>query len=207
MYRYDEVSELGGVADVESLIDQQEGPSCGFESLENVVQLYHPARNDLSRTVLRKLAYRYGYLVRGVDGERLDSAGYDQLLQAFGIEATWMDFDHGRLITALRENRVAIAVVDPSVLDPRGYGPSTGDLHAIVVTNFVTDVSGRWVVGYRGMDSNFPGKERTWSAAAMELATQAFEYVPLLVTDEAARWSSRVKHYVLLPNGALRRVL
>jgi hypothetical protein len=156
--------ELGGVKTPRRIIDQQRGTECGYEAVENALQL-------ISERDLKIRAARQGYALSHQGKLYLDIRGYKPLLRAYGIESSWVPFDWATLTGALRENRVAIAVVDPHLLDPKSYSAG-GDLHAIVVTNFLTDVN-RNLLGYVGIDSNFGEQERRWQRERFEAAVVA----------------------------------
>ncbi|HEY0153219.1 MAG TPA: hypothetical protein VGB92_14535 [Longimicrobium sp.] len=192
-------AETGGPSLVQSIADRQRGPTCGFEAVENVVLLFHPARNDLLETHLVPLAARDGTLVPDPEGFRLNTRGYTALLTRLGVAATWHAFDHQTLVAALQENRVAIAVVDAHKLAPAFY-PNPRSWHAIVVTNYVSDPQHVSLLGYVGIDSNFPGEERWWNADDLTLP-QGFSFFSLLITDSPARWPSSAHHYVLRADG------
>jgi hypothetical protein len=197
--------EQGGVANIASLVDQQVGPTCGFEAVETVIQLHYPARDDISRTILPSLADRTGHLVRSQDGGRLEINGIRSLLLAFRIPCLWYAFDHQTLINALHEDRVAIAVVDAHLLDSSTY-PYPKSWHAIVLTNYYLDRSGRFVVGYVGADSNFAGQERAWPYDSVCAAAMACATNPLLITERPVKWAGRADHYQLDAIGRVMQV-
>lgn len=192
-------TEQGGLFDISRVVDQQEGPTCGFEAVETVIQLFRPAGDDLSQRLLPSLAYRNGHLMQDEEGYSLAIAGIRPLLQAFRIPATWSVFDHNVLISALHNDRVVIAVVDANILDPGTYGEPQS-WHAIVLTNYVLDARGH-VVGYVGADSNYSHQERWWPHETVRLAAKACRQSPLLITQNAARWAARVSHYRLVGGG------
>jgi hypothetical protein len=193
------LAEIGGPSLVHSIADRQRGPTCGLEAVENVIQLFRPARNDLLETHLIPLAARHGTLVQDPGGFRLETRGYKALLKRFGVAATWHAFDHHTLVAALQQNRVAIAVVDAHTLAP-GFYPSPRSWHAVVVTNYVSDKRHVSLLGYVGIDSNFPGEELWWEADDIMLP-QGFVFPSLLITDSPAAWSSTADHYVRLADG------
>jgi hypothetical protein len=173
--------ERGGVKTPRSIIDKQVGAECGFEALENVIQLVHLVGNDISETDLKPRAIlgRHAHY-RGSD-LLLDMRGSQPLLAAHGIASTWVKFDRSTLVAALRQNRVAIAVVNPYYLNPKTYS-LWGDLHAIVLTNFVTDPQ-RKFLAYTGIDSNSGGEERRWAIGAVENGIVAAGLGHVLITD------------------------
>ncbi|HEY0038707.1 MAG TPA: hypothetical protein VGB66_18550 [Longimicrobium sp.] len=197
--------EMGGPSLVRPIVDRQQGPTCGFEAVENVVQLFLPAGNNLSNGHLLRAAQRYGALLQDSTGYLLHTGGYQSLLAEFGIATTWHAFDQPALIAALQENRVAIAVVDAHQIDPRTYpAPQSG--HAVVITNFVVDPRGRVVVGYVGVDSNHPGEERWWGARSLQLGAGFPQHLPLLITDSAVRWPMTADYYQRTVSGEVRPV-
>jgi hypothetical protein len=194
-------TQTGGLSYIESIVDLQQGPTCGLEAVENVVQMFFPARNDLQDTHLIPLATRSGMMMLDSDGPWLHPAGYKPLLQAFRIRASWYAFDHGVLVEALRANRVVIAVVDAHQIDCETYPPESG--HAVVITNIVLDPSRKRLVGYVGMDSNHPGQERVWDALALEQAARFPDHGPLLITDSPARFPNEAEYYMQLVSGVV----
>lgn len=190
----------GGRSYLQSIIDLQQGPTCGLEAVENVVQMFFSARNNLQDTHLIPFAKQHGTLVPDSGGSWLHPSGYQPLLAEFGIGTNWYDFDHKVLVTALRANRVVIAVVDAHQIDRESYPPESG--HAVVITNYVLDPTRKRVVGYVGMDSNHSGEERAWSASALKRAALFPDHAPLLITDAPGRVPKNADFYILW-NGAL----
>jgi hypothetical protein len=176
-----------------NIVERQTGPECGFEAIENFLQCYWPLSNALSEISLKFLAQQRGYLLP--DGS-LDVNGYIPLLQQFRITARWAAFDHGELISALRQHRRVIAVVDAHQIDYLNYIPESG--HAIVLTRSVTNNAHSIVHAYRGFDSNFEGEERQWDAAAMERAADFSAPSSLLIADQAVPVTARQPHIVRL---------
>lgn len=173
--------ETGGVKTPRSIIDKQVGTECGFEAIENVIQLVRLTGNDISEIDLKPRAIRGQHAFLRDGDLLLDVRGYQPLLAAHGIASTWVKFDRPTLVAALRQNRVGVVVVNPYYLDPQSYSFG-GDLHAIVLTNFVTD-SQRKFVAYTGMDSNSGGEERRWLIAAVENGIAAAGLGYVLITD------------------------
>lgn len=186
--------EMGGVKTPRKIIDQQRGPECGYEAVENVIQLVHPFGNHVSEKVLKRRAALLGFAGTVGGQSVLSVLGYEQLLADYGIASTWTRFDADELITALRENRVAIAVVDPMVLDPEHYPPGD-ELHAIVVTNFGVDGNGK-VIRCTGIDSNFGGTERHWPWQRFHNALIAGGGA-ILITDGSIALSNWETYHVL----------
>lgn len=174
-----------------SLVDRQNGPECGIEALENLIQCYWPLSNALSETSLKLIAQQQGYLFP--DGS-LDLAGYIPLLHRFRITARWVTFNHGDLIAALKQHRRAIAAVDAYWIDYPTYVPESG--HAIVLTRSVTSPDHSIVHAYRGFDSNFAGQERQWDAAAMERGADFYTPSSLLIADQTVPISARQPHLI-----------
>ncbi len=193
------LSEIGGVVNLESIIDQQEGSMCGFEAVENVLQLYVPVDNSISHTDLVTRAFKYGALGWTGSSYFLDIKGYEPLLRDYGILSHWTPFSHEELIEVVWSNRVAIVLVDGSQLDPGSYS-APSSFHVIVVTNVVTDPTRRTALAYVGIDSNFGGREREWPLELLARAAEACPHCSMLVTDIPARWPHRSAHYVQLPD-------
>jgi hypothetical protein len=193
------LSEIGGVIHIESIIDQQEGSMCGFEAVENVLQLYVPVDNSVSHTDLVARAHKYGALGWTGSSYFLDIAGYEPLLRDYGIGSRWTPFSHEALIDAVWSNRVAIVLVDGCQLDPESYS-SPNSFHVVVVTNLVTDATRRTALAYVGIDSNFGGRQREWPLDLLARAAEACPHRSMLVTDAPARWPHRSAHYVQLPD-------
>lgn len=194
-------AETGAVVGVEVLADAQQGPTCGLEAVENVIQLFHRVPNTISGTTLFRAARRRGALVWDAEGPRLEPWAYPLLLADYGIQAEWHEFEAQMLVNAVQENRGVLAVVDAHWLRPRDY-PSTGSWHAVVVTNVVADSSGR-LVEFVGLDSNFPGTTQRWNAHAFERAASSWIYRPLLITTQLVRWRQKISHYLRQRDGSL----
>jgi hypothetical protein len=204
MYANSGQREMGGIDGIAAIADRQIGPTCGLEAVENIVQLFVPARNDLSRTTLEPMASRAGYLVWGVYGPELVSYALQPLLASFGISTQWASLDHQHLVDALAQNRVAIAVVDAHYLDSNVY-PFRKSWHAILITNYVTDPTGRTVVMYAGIDSNYGGQVLCWPLETLDIAARAAGQAPLLITDEATHFGRHNVHYFRHVDGTVYR--
>lgn len=174
------------------LADKQDGPECGFEAIENVIQHYWPVGNIVSETVLKKFASRHGYLLP--DG-RLDHKGYQTLLSYFQIGSRWSAFDHRTLIAALNEDRIAVAILDAYHIDRPNF-PTVGSGHAILISKYVMDSAG-FVVRYTGFDSNYEGQMRWWNVHAVEQAAGYYAPTSLLITDYPVHASYRKRPYAL----------
>ena len=188
-------AEIGGVTHLESIIDQQEGPTCGFEAVENTIQLFYPVGNQLSRNVLIQRASNLGALLTDGSGYILDVSGYQAILQDFRIASTWYAFDHDVLIDAVWNDRAAILLVDGNKLDRPNYS-RPGSWHAILVTNLITDLTHETALAYVGIDSNFARQQRIWQCDALEKAANAYGPVTMLITDRPMLWPHRSEHYV-----------
>ena len=199
------VREVGGVIDVEGIIDQQVGATCGFEAVENVLQLYVPVGNDASHTHLVALAHAYGAL--GWDGKShiLDLAAYVPILRDYGIPSHWEPFSHEALIDVVWNNRVAIVLADGHQLDVRKY-PAPKMWHTVVVTNLLTDPTRRTALAYVGIDSNFAGRQVAWRLDVMDRAARVCPHRSMLVTDIPSPWPHRSAHFVQLPDNRIVRM-
>jgi hypothetical protein len=161
-------------------VDRQDGPECGFEALENAIQQFWPVGNEVSETILKQLANKHRVLMP--DGS-LNPAGYQTLLSYYKISSWWRAFDHGVLIQSLDEGRVVVAIVDAFYID-RNYPRESG--HALLLTNVVRDQSTGLVIGYGGVDSNYPGRALWWDAQAFSTAAQYYAPNSLLITQARA---------------------
>lgn len=83
---------FGGAAKVAPIADKQVGPTCGFEAIENVIQLFHNYGNDLVQRDLISRAQLYGALIPARDGYALDYRYYSQILHDYHIDAHWYPF-------------------------------------------------------------------------------------------------------------------
>ncbi len=75
---------FAGVASIAPIADQQFGPTCGFEAIENVIQLFHNIGNDLFQRDLLPRAKTYGALIPTSNGYVLNPAFYQQILLESG---------------------------------------------------------------------------------------------------------------------------
>jgi hypothetical protein len=194
--------ELGGVKTPRKIIDQQRGPECGYEAVENVVQLVYPFGNNVSEKDLKRRAAFYGFSGTVGGQSVLDPRGYQKLLADYGIASTWSSFNADTLIQALRENRVAVVIVDAAILDPKNYPPSD-ELHAIVVTNFGVN-SQNTVVRYTGIDSNFGGTERHWRWDRLHNAVAAAGFKILITETCIAQKYWETYHVLTRVSGGIR---
>lgn len=184
-----------GVPDLSWIVDLQGANRCGFEAVENVIQLCRGGSNEISESALFPVAREAGWVCwEHPEGPRLFHHGYAPLLERFGIRATWHAMDPAPLVHALAAHRVAIATVEMSIVDPAAYGEPC--YHAVVVTKHVLDPAGR-LVGYVGLDSNFPRQQRYWDAAAFARAADPPPHPSLLITEDPTHGVERIRHYLL----------
>lgn len=190
-----------GVTNVATLADLQVGPTCGFEAVENVIQLFRTAGNDLVEKDLIPRATHYDLVFIGKDGTYLKVEGYIKLLEDYGIRAAWYPFDPSNIVfPCLLANHVIIAVGDLHYL---GYDPpAPHGRHAFVITNYYLDPVGAQILGFVGLDLNVQNRELVWSFDAIRAAVTGIQ-LPLLITLAPANWSSRAPGYRLSPSGSL----
>lgn len=186
--------------------DRQVGPECGFEAIENVLQLFvATVGNEFDDVILRARARSIGAVVPGPDGERLDHRRYADLLLSFGVEASWHAFDDTFLRGALTQNRVAVGVVSATELAPSFYAGATPPApHAIVVTNYVLELDGTFYA-YVGLDSNISGQETLWPEdhLAQGAAANGLISTPLLVTTTAVTVPETAPFYQRHADGSI----
>jgi len=190
-----------GLKDVEVLADKQVGPTCGFEAIENIIQLFHRVGNDLSQTDLLPRARTVGAAVRCPTGEALDIHAYNWLLGQYGIPATWYAFNHNNvLLPAVSLNRGVILIVHAPYLDPLTYPDPSNVSHAIVLTHYYVNEFTGLIEGYVGMDSNVEHKVVAWPHEFVEQAVlwvlQHITPEPVLVTDIPVTWPSPTSYYI-----------
>lgn len=187
-----------GAAHLAPLADKQNGPTCGFEAVENLIQLFHPAGNDLVERDLLPRAQNYGMAGKTPKGYVLDIRAYRQLLFDYHIPASWYPFDFAQVIVpALWNNRGVLVVGDAHYLNPNAYAPNSA--HAFLVTNYCVDESECFIVGFIGLDSNFARQECAWPFAGVEQALlwslHRVTATPVLVTDVPFNWPARARCY------------
>jgi hypothetical protein len=190
---------VGGFTNVAPIVDLQSGPTCGFEAIENIIQLFYPVSNNLSRGDLLQRALRYGGVVATENGPILRTEVYRQLLHDYQIPSRWYPFLHYQtIIPALMANRGVLIIGDAHYLDG-GIYPWQGSWHAYVLTNFCTNYSDQLILSYVGIDSNFPGEERFWTceqvASSAQMAAQQIWPLPVLITDIPASRFPAIRHY------------
>ncbi len=196
-----------GFTHLEPIADRQTGPTCGFEAIENIIQLFQRTENNLTEKDLQPRADHYGFASQGAEGYSLSMQGYLPILADYGISAQWYPFDHLQvIIPALHDNRGVLLVGDAYYLNSQAYH-NLQSWHAFILTNYYTDESGIFVLGYVGIDSNFAHQETFWpyqnvEAAAAHMA-QRLMPCPVLVTDTPGNWPSTARFYRLLKTGQL----
>jgi hypothetical protein len=191
---------------VSLLADQQKGPTCGFEAIENIIQLFYDIGNDLLESDLLQRAESYGAAVPMPEGGvALDIRAYESILQDYRISSNWYPFDPAQVvIPALANNRGVLAVGDVHCLYP-DPNLRVGSNHAFVLTNFYTDQSEQYVVGYVGLDSNFAQTEVFWPhhnmARALQWASQNVVSLPVLITDAQFPGPNKARYYKVTNTG------
>jgi hypothetical protein len=196
-----------GAANVAPIADKQKGPTCGFEAIENIIQLFHNVGNNLVEVDLLRRAKSYGALISTPEGPSLDIRGYSRMLQDYGIPSHWYPFDYRQIvIPALWNNRGLLVVGDAHYLNSEAY-PKIGSNHAFVLTNYYTEESEHYILGYIGVDSNFAQTEIAWPYQnienAVQWATQNVITTPVLITDIPINWQSKVKYYKMTKMGQI----
>jgi len=208
-----------GAINIDSLSDQQIGPTCGFEALENIIELCQPAYRgrDLVRADLIGRAHGYNAVDRA---GALMVQCYQRILYDYQIVAYWYPFDHQQvLLPALSNNQGVLVIGDAHYLNPEAYriNPS---LHAFVLTNYYTDGTGQVIQGYTGVDSNFSFQQRPeqfvqgqnyWTSEAIAQAAQAtaplYRGLSVLVTAGRIGWPLTARFYRRIGDGVLQPVL
>jgi hypothetical protein len=175
---------LHGMTLSEAIVDSQGcRPICATETLENMFQLLigdvRGAWNNLSDHIQQVAkAYDWGHVQDG--GVVLYPEHYGDVMNALGAPCSWHEFRTDLVAGTLDAGRPIAAFVDAAHL---GY-PNAG-AHAITLTGTVRDAVGR-IAGFSGLDSNFPGREQTWSL------DQILGGMRSLATSTGAWWSGRV---------------
>ena len=172
--------ELGftGLGNVHLLADLQTGPTCGYETIENIVQCFH---TDITNNFSDQLQIDYPGR-----GGALNPEDYQEILSSYDIPSHWANFDHQELANALDENRPVVFVGDAHNLDPISY-PDSQSWHAITLTDVSRNLDGD-VIGYRGIDSNFPYEEKFWSCSQIEQANEQLTGEVLITDKPAEAW-------------------
>lgn len=164
-----------GLDNVHLLADLQVGPTCGYETIENIVQCFNP---HISNNLSDQLQIDYPG-----EGGALNPEDYQKILNSYDIPSHWANFDHEELVNALDDNRPIVLVGDAHDLDSFAY-PEPQSWHAITLSSVCRDLDGN-LLGYRGIDSNFPGEEKFWSCSQIEQANENF-IGEVLITDKPA---------------------
>jgi hypothetical protein len=174
----------GGFSGIEDIADYQVGPTCGFEALENIIQLFYPnVGNDLSDQLINS-EMQLGYN----PDHGLSPLRYSAILEPWGISAHWYPFDQQGIAQAINHHHAVAVVGDPYYLGETEIYRRPGGLpHIWVLTGTVYDeVTGR-LIAYEGIDSNISGEVRRWSVKAVYEAVKhkpPFYRYPVMVTDQ-----------------------
>ena len=189
---------FGGAANIQLIADRQSGPSCGFEAIENLIQLFHPVSNNLTNLDLIPRALHYGFAQKRANGFSLDIRGYQTLLADYSIGAYWYPFDFQNiLIPALLSNLGVVAIGNAYFLAPDLYDPISP--HAFLISNYCADPSEVFIEGLVGIDSNFTHTECRWPVQSIEQALvwtmQNITQTPLLISAEPIQWLDKVSYY------------
>lgn len=174
---------------IENIADKQIGETCGLESVENIVQLYNPELGDDFSGDIQKEHQDYFN-----KGGSLKVEYYDDILKSQGITSTWNEFNHQQIAEALSEHRPVVVVVDANDIDPLYAEKGDNAWHAITLTGVDHDSDGN-ILGYRGIDSNFPGQEKYWSAGVLEKASKEWRDEVLASSQE-----DQITQQVLIPD-------
>jgi hypothetical protein len=186
------------------------GPTCGFEAVENLIQLFRKVPNNLAYTDLIPRAAAYGFASQAEDGWSLSVQGCQRILADYDIPARWYPFDwQNVIIPALWNNRGILVVAEGHALNPGKYA-AEGIGHAVLITNYCTDSSSLYLIGYVGGDSNSPGKEELWAhnnmVAATNWAAHHYRIGPALITDLPVTWAKKASYYKLVAPGIMNPV-
>ncbi|HEX6037763.1 hypothetical protein [Longimicrobium sp.] len=195
--------EYGGVGRPDQFVEMQSGPECGFEAVENAIQMILPASNDVSELDLKPWAHQNGFVTWAGDQATFAVAGYQPALRRWGIDCAWTAVNHVHLANTLRQNRVTIGVVDGNVLDPATYRDPRS-YHAIVITNLISTADPAIpIIGYCVVDSNFPAQIRRFRAEHLAAALTAYGPTPLLVTHVPVAPENQANYEIMIahPDG------
>ncbi len=181
---YNNVS-FGGFAGVESIADVQSGPTCGFEAVENLVQLDNQnVSNSFSDWLQQGEAYDGGVTQEGA----LNPQHYQHILSSNNIPSHWDTFSHDSIANAVNSDQGVLAIGNAHDLNPSLY-PNPEGSHAFVITDTITDDFGN-ITHYKGVDSNIGGSESIWPAQNIENALNNSGYSQsLLITDRPLNWN------------------
>lgn len=184
-----------GLTNVERLADQQKGPTCWIEALENIIQFDNPGLpNDFSNYMRNMMIEaKYPGYIQEIDN--VDSAfqRFPEILRAFGIQSDWYVLDHQWLQTYLMQNRGVLICGYPRHLARYYPGVDDSSAHAMVLTDSKYDVNN--VLWYFGIDSNYPSQACNWSWNEIDNFANSYYKAtgcpPLLVTRTPMRWPHR----------------
>ncbi len=197
---------FSGASLVAPIADEQHGPTCGFEALENVIQLFYRV-GDISETDLVARARNYKGLSKVEGGYAPKVSVYQRLLADYNIAAHWYPFDFlNVIIPALAANRVILALGEGYPLNPVAYVERNVG-HAYIITNYYTDETGYYFGGCVGIDSNFANRESVWNYQSIQESVswsiQQGLNTPLLITDNPVNWPIKARFYRMLRTGQL----
>ena len=153
-----ETLSFKGFREVSLVADRQVGPTCGYEMLENSIQLMingkTGANNQLS-TVMQKMVAQnpleWGAVKIAYEGKfywMLPFGKYPKMLGEFKIDSGLSRFSHEKLQRAVAENRPVIVCGDVGALP--NY--EQNGIHAVVITDWDAQKG-----VYTIVDSNFKG--------------------------------------------------
>ena len=161
MFEHKDNVSFGGFTHVESIADQQTGPTCSYETIENLLQLAVPGLpNNYSES-----------LAEWIKQKSLDPSYWHGILQNVEIPSQWYNFDHNTLISALNKNLGVAVIGNPHYLDPTLYPNIDDPLHAFTLTDVWKTPNGS-ILGYKGIDSNCPGREMHWTLDQVQQASE-----------------------------------
>lgn len=176
-----------GLTAIEPIADIQKGPTCGFEAIENIIQLSSLNYNNSLSEYLQHSELFDGGAVSVNGGFALNPEHYRHILHDFGVETDWHQFNNQTLVNAISENKGILAVGDAHYLDANSY-PEINSFHAFVITDADFDDNG-CVIKYKGIDSNFPNAETRWSPDSIKLALDHSPIrMPLLISNHEMNW-------------------
>ena len=194
----DNTPSFKGFRNTALIADRQTGPTCGYEALENGIQLVindkGGANNQLS-TVMRKmvaqdpLGWGAGKVVyEGKSYWALPFCKYTKMLGEFKIDSSLSHFSHEKLQHALTENRPVIICGDVGYL-PQQYDQN--GMHAVIVTDWDKQ-SGLYTI----VDSNFPKESYRLDSQTLERFVNGSlpddlknsEYGNMVVINNQAAW-------------------
>lgn len=181
----DNISFLG-FSHVERLADIQAGPTCGFEALENIIQLNNP---NILNSLSDELQYHEYYDGGLVSSGALNTSHYQHILNSHNIPSHWNNFSHENIINAIEHDHGVLAIGKAHSLNPMVYPDLEGN-HAFVITDVIRDDFGQ-ITHYKGIDSNFENQETIWPVENIEDALTKIDSRPqLLITDRPLNWNN-----------------